>query len=222
MLFDWNFHSKSSPSSFLSLFGSYGLIALLCLAFSVVTDYLVFGRWTVNQLNFLRFNLFGGGGSFYGTHPWHWYFTVGLPAILVSQLPVAVIGWLLDVVPKTRGYHWLHAYQNPPDPWRCSVTAKPVSSLVLSLCGPYLHTGILILLAFLPLIGFFMKSLSVKRIWTRLLQSVAQCLGHRESRIPFEYIDSGWTSARQWGAKVWDVESDHSYLPSCHLSIKTE
>lgn len=116
MLFDWNFHSKSSPSSFLGLFGSYGLIALLCLAFSVVTDYLVFGRWTVNQLNFLRFNLFGGGGSFYGTHPWHWYFTVGLPAILVSQLPVAVIGWLLDVVPKTRGYHWLHAYREPARP----------------------------------------------------------------------------------------------------------
>nr|XP_008123107.1 PREDICTED: GPI mannosyltransferase 3 [Anolis carolinensis] len=53
-----------------------------------------YGKWVVVQLNFLRFNVLTGGGSFYGSHAWHWYWTQGLPAILGPHLPLFLLGCL--------------------------------------------------------------------------------------------------------------------------------
>ena len=40
----------------------------------------MYGKFTVVFYNFLKFNLVGS--AVYGAHPWHWYLTQGLPAIL--------------------------------------------------------------------------------------------------------------------------------------------
>nr|XP_009393657.1 PREDICTED: GPI mannosyltransferase 3 isoform X2 [Musa acuminata subsp. malaccensis] len=56
---------------------------------------------TQSRLHFLffevvpiGFNFFSSGGDYYGTHPWHWYFTQGFPSMLLTFLPYAVIGIL--------------------------------------------------------------------------------------------------------------------------------
>lgn len=43
-------------------------------------------------LNFLKFNFLSSGGDYYGTHPWHWYFTQGFPSMLLTFLPHSLIG----------------------------------------------------------------------------------------------------------------------------------
>lgn len=43
-------------------------------------------------LNFLKFNFFSAGGDYYGTHPWHWYFSQGYSVMLFTFLPFSLIG----------------------------------------------------------------------------------------------------------------------------------
>ncbi|CDS37232.1 GPI mannosyltransferase 3 [Echinococcus multilocularis] len=80
------------------------MIGVPCATLSLGVDRLVFGRWTVNQFNFLLFNFFSNGANFYGVQPWYWYLTSGLPSILILHLPLALVGWLFDV---TDGCRWL-------------------------------------------------------------------------------------------------------------------
>ncbi|KAM7506858.1 hypothetical protein LguiA_017311 [Lonicera macranthoides] len=42
-------------------------------------DYLMYSSWVLEPLNFLS----SGGGHYFGTHKWHWYFTQGLIAVLL-------------------------------------------------------------------------------------------------------------------------------------------
>ncbi|CAL9749899.1 unnamed protein product [Musa acuminata subsp. burmannicoides] len=69
-------------------------IGILVLAMSCLLDWWMYGSFTIVPINFLRFNFFSSGGDYYGTHPWHWYFTQGFPSMLLTFLPYAVIGIL--------------------------------------------------------------------------------------------------------------------------------
>lgn len=52
----------------------------------------MYGKWTFVLVNFLKFNFLNPGGDFYGTHPWHWYFTQGLPVMAFTFLPLSLAG----------------------------------------------------------------------------------------------------------------------------------
>lgn len=73
---------------------------------------MVYGRWTLNQINFLRFNLLSNGADFYGVEPFHWYLTNGLPTMLTCHLPLALIGWFIDVATEPTGIHWLMKFRD--------------------------------------------------------------------------------------------------------------
>lgn len=49
-------------------------------------------RMVLVPWEFVRFNLFRGGSAAYGTHPWHWNFTAGFPAVLATLLPLLFCG----------------------------------------------------------------------------------------------------------------------------------
>lgn len=57
-----------------------------------VVDRIMYGKWTFVLVNFFKFNFLSGGGSFYGTHPWHWYFSQGLPVMVFSYIPFSLAG----------------------------------------------------------------------------------------------------------------------------------
>ncbi|XP_060116088.1 GPI mannosyltransferase 3 [Heteronotia binoei] len=63
---------------------------------SLIVDRLFFGQgsswWVVVQLNFLKFNVLHNLAAFYGSHPWHWYFSQGLPVVLGAHLPFFLHG----------------------------------------------------------------------------------------------------------------------------------
>lgn len=67
-------------------------IGTLAIVISTVIDCLFYDKWTLVQFNFLKFNVFHGVADFYGSHPWHWYFTQGFVVVLGPHLPLFLHG----------------------------------------------------------------------------------------------------------------------------------
>ena len=63
----------------------------LILTISSVIDRVFYGKWVNVHYNFLQFNFLSGSSEFFGTHPWHWYFTQGLPILLGSHIFLFVL-----------------------------------------------------------------------------------------------------------------------------------
>ncbi|XP_069851463.1 GPI mannosyltransferase 3 isoform X1 [Dipodomys merriami] len=78
-------------------------VGFVAFSSSVIIDRIFFGQWTLVQFNFLKFNVLQNLGTFYGSHPWHWYFSQGFPAVLGTHLPFFIHGCFL--APKR--YHIL-------------------------------------------------------------------------------------------------------------------
>eukprot|EP01102_Stenamoeba_stenopodia_P006754 TRINITY_DN1883_c0_g1_i1.p1 TRINITY_DN1883_c0_g1~~TRINITY_DN1883_c0_g1_i1.p1 ORF type:complete len:522 (-),score=35.79 TRINITY_DN1883_c0_g1_i1:81-1646(-) len=71
-------------------------IGTLALVVSTGIDWICYGRFEIVPWNFIRFNVLQDVGSFYGTHPWHWYLTQGYPTVLFTLLPLALAGCYLS------------------------------------------------------------------------------------------------------------------------------
>lgn len=73
----------------------YAPIGTLAIVISTIIDCIFYGKWTFVQFNFLKLNIFHGVADFYGSHPWHWYFTQGFPAVIGPHLPLFLHGCAL-------------------------------------------------------------------------------------------------------------------------------
>ena len=60
--------------------------SLTVLLLSVAIDWICYGKLVNVYYNFLEFNFLSDLGSFYGTHPWHWYLSQGLVVLLGSHI----------------------------------------------------------------------------------------------------------------------------------------
>lgn len=85
------YHLKKTRLSVVELiFKRFILIGLLVVGAGVLLDTYFHGSLIVTPFEFLKYNLLKGIGSFYGTQPWYWYFTIGLPTVLgINTLPFA-------------------------------------------------------------------------------------------------------------------------------------
>lgn len=73
-------------------FAPTGILAIII---STIIDCIFYGKWTFVQFNFMKLNIFHGVADFYGSHPWHWYFTQGFPAVIGPHLPLFLHGCTL-------------------------------------------------------------------------------------------------------------------------------
>ncbi|KAA0715260.1 GPI mannosyltransferase 3 [Triplophysa tibetana] len=71
-------------------------IAALTLAISTLIDSVFYGKWIFVQWNFLKLNVLESVGEFYGTHPWHWYFSQGFLVVVGPHLPLFLHGCSLS------------------------------------------------------------------------------------------------------------------------------
>lgn len=79
-------------------------LATICggfvLVLSALVDRLFYGVWTFPPLKFLLFNVVQSLAVFYGRNDWHYYLSQGLPLLLTTALPFALValaqGSLLD------------------------------------------------------------------------------------------------------------------------------
>ena len=70
------------------------ICSLTVLLLSLVVDCLCYGKLVNVYYNFLEFNFLSDLGSFYGTHPWHWYLSQGLVVLLGSHIvPLLYAAW---------------------------------------------------------------------------------------------------------------------------------
>ncbi|CAF4952602.1 unnamed protein product [Pieris macdunnoughi] len=73
-------------------FKNYLPISLIAGGSLVALDTYMYGRLIITPWEFFKFNVLQDIGSFYGTHPWHWYLTQGIPAVLGVTLPLVLWG----------------------------------------------------------------------------------------------------------------------------------
>lgn len=71
---------------------NYIPIGAVAVGISTVIDCIFYGKLTLVQFSFLKFNIFHGVADFYGSHPWHWYLTQGFPVIIGPHLPLFLHG----------------------------------------------------------------------------------------------------------------------------------
>jgi len=81
-----------------ALFGLAGI----CLA--MLVDRYFFGFWTIPVLSSFHFNVFQDMASIYGTHPWHWYMSAGLPAISGVLFPFVLVEFAHKCFSGTTSY----------------------------------------------------------------------------------------------------------------------
>jgi phosphatidylinositol glycan class B len=67
-------------------------IGAFAIGFSLLVDYLFYGRWIFVIWNFIQFNVIADAGSFYGTHPWYWYIVAAVPTLAHAYLPLVIGG----------------------------------------------------------------------------------------------------------------------------------
>ena len=77
------------------------------LSLQILADSAFYGRWTFTAWTFLQVNLFQGLAQHYGTHPWHWYLSVGAAVPLLTYFPLVLLGgWTAR---KSEGGRWILA-----------------------------------------------------------------------------------------------------------------
>lgn len=62
------------------------------MASAVLDKTLLYNEWVWTPINFLRVNVLEGISLFYGSSPWHWYFSQGLPILFGIYIPLVLIG----------------------------------------------------------------------------------------------------------------------------------
>ncbi|XP_062326533.1 GPI mannosyltransferase 3 [Osmerus eperlanus] len=70
-------------------------IGALTLGVSTLIDCMFYGKTTLVQYNFLKFNILHNVAEFYGSHPWHWYLSQGFVAVIGPHLPLFLHGCML-------------------------------------------------------------------------------------------------------------------------------
>jgi GPI mannosyltransferase 3 len=97
---------KSKFTVFELLFKRYLLIGLLIGGIGMAIDTQMYGKMIITPWEFVKLNVLEGVGSTYGTHPWYWYFSVGLPTVL----GIGTLTFVLAMVEVLR-HRKLHEYQ---------------------------------------------------------------------------------------------------------------
>ncbi|KAF3230546.1 glycosylphosphatidylinositol anchor biosynthesis [Orbilia oligospora] len=70
------------------------LISITILSLNACIDYTFYNRPTLPFIEFYRLNISQSISSFYGTSPWHYYYSQGLPLLLTGYLPLAIYSFL--------------------------------------------------------------------------------------------------------------------------------
>lgn len=70
------------------------LISMTVLGIGVAIDAAYYGGFVSPLWSFVRFNFLSSGAAHYGSHPWHWYLSNGIPMLLGPYIVPFAIGLL--------------------------------------------------------------------------------------------------------------------------------
>ncbi|KAF9979283.1 hypothetical protein BGZ73_002552 [Actinomortierella ambigua] len=87
-------HFRASNMAMLAK--TIGWVAFLCplaIGCSAYLDFhLLYHEWVLTPVNFVRFNILQGIAIFYGSSPWHWYLSQGIPILFTIYIPFVLHG----------------------------------------------------------------------------------------------------------------------------------
>ena len=101
-----------------ALWGALGL------AVGLLIDRCFYGFWTIPFLGNFHFNVVLDHARLYGSHPSHWYFTVGLPVVAGLWLPMIL--WTMMTTRSTRASS-VRAASNEPSRRTTTPTVDPLN-----------------------------------------------------------------------------------------------
>jgi phosphatidylinositol glycan class B len=82
------------------------LVGSIAIAFLISLDSYFYREWIFTPWNFVRVNLLENISLFYGSHPFHFYFSQGVPVILLTFLPFTIYG-VYQSSPSQRTVFWM-------------------------------------------------------------------------------------------------------------------
>lgn len=83
--------NKSIHSVSEILIKRYLLIGLVVGGIAIALDTYAHGSFIITPVEFFKLNVLHQIGNFYGSQPWHWYFTTGLPTVLgITTIPFVI------------------------------------------------------------------------------------------------------------------------------------
>ena len=85
-----NPHENSWTKKLFFLIRICAVNGILGIAIACLVDRYFYGFWAIPFLGSFHFNVMLGNSALYGSHPWHWYLTAGIPAITGLWLPFVV------------------------------------------------------------------------------------------------------------------------------------
>jgi GPI mannosyltransferase 3 len=97
-------HRQSWMLALLVLIRICALFGCLGIGIACVVDHYFYGFWTIPFLGSFHFNVLLGNSRLYGSHPWHWYITTGIPTITGLWLPFVLWDMYLLVVRSREEY----------------------------------------------------------------------------------------------------------------------
>ncbi|CAD6443199.1 3eae5b62-b144-466d-a52d-7c5b5f11ee81 [Sclerotinia trifoliorum] len=86
---------------YLIIFREAILCGSLILIISALSDRLYFGEWTFPPYQWLHFNISQNLAVFYGKNDWHYFFSQGLPLLLLTYLPFTIVSIFKTYTPST-------------------------------------------------------------------------------------------------------------------------
>ncbi|CAH2055918.1 unnamed protein product, partial [Iphiclides podalirius] len=117
----------------------------------VALDTYFYGKLIITPWEFFKFNVLHDIASFYGTHPWYWYLSSGLPVVLgINVLPVA---WAIYTVLRRRQEN------------RTGMLLLVAAALHLTLHSFIQHKEFRFVLPLLPILMYLAQSVIVP--WSR-------------------------------------------------------
>jgi phosphatidylinositol glycan class B len=197
------------------LVGVCALSGILGLAVSLLVDRSMYGFWAFPMMGNFQFNVLQGNGVLYGTHPFHWYLTAGIPALTGMLCPI-----LLYDLFRTTGWDHQHGRRNLWIVVATCVLAHSTSA----------HKEFRFLLPLLPLFCLLagsrmaMISANRERSRTRLvlfLGAVANLmavlyLGLVHQRAPIDVNRAILNLASAWSLHSGSNSFQVHYLMGCH------
>jgi Alg9-like mannosyltransferase family len=120
------------------------VLAAAFLGGAALVDRCFYGRWVCPTWENIRFNVLHNGSAAFGAHPWHWYFSQGLPAMLASLLPLVLVGIAASARANVQ---WRHQQKDgSADGVSVQGTAAPAPAplwpALLALWGTAVHSAI--------------------------------------------------------------------------------
>ncbi|KRT85097.1 hypothetical protein AMK59_1187, partial [Oryctes borbonicus] len=90
-------HLKTSDENLLTLLiNRYLPIGLTIFVSTIIIDSYSYGSFLISSYEFFKVNFLQGISATYGSHPWHWYLSTGIPAILgVNFVPFILAAYYI-------------------------------------------------------------------------------------------------------------------------------